>query len=44
MPNIIVRLVLAQVGKIDPVTVEQGAIIALKETIQASNDGPVKPP
>jgi hypothetical protein len=42
--DVVAGLVLAQVGKIDPVTVEQGAIIALKETIQASNDGPVKPP
>ena len=40
--DIIFRLVFAQVGKIDPVAVEQAAVVALQQAIQAADDLPVQ--
>ena len=40
--NIILRLIFPQVGEIHPVPIEQGAIIALQESIQAADDLPIE--
>ena len=40
--NIVFGLVFAQVGKVDPVAVEQAAIIALQQAIQPADDLPVE--
>ena len=40
--DIIFGLVFAQVGKVHPIAVEQAAVIALQQAIQAADDLPVE--
>jgi len=35
-------LVLAQVGEVDPVAVEQGPVVALQQAVEAADDLPVE--
>ncbi len=40
--DVVLGLVLAQIGKIDPVAVEQAAVVALQQAVQAADDLPVQ--
>ena len=40
--HIVMMLVFAQVGQIDPATAQQRAVVALKQAIQAADDLPVE--
>ena len=40
--DVVLGLVFAQVGKVDPVAVEQAAIIALQQAVQPADDLPVQ--
>jgi hypothetical protein len=40
--NVVSGLIFAQVGKVDPVAVEQAAVVALELAVQSANDVPVE--
>ena len=40
--DVVFGLVLAQIGKIHPVAVEQAAVIALQQAVQAADDLPIE--
>ena len=42
--DIVVILVFAQIGKIQPETAKQGLVIAMKQPVQATNHGPLQSP
>jgi hypothetical protein len=42
--DIIVILVFAQIGQIEPETTKQGLVIAVKQPVQATNHGPLQSP
>src|SRR5262245_6403480 len=42
--DIVVILVLAQIGQIQPETAKQSLVIAMKQPVQATNHGPLQSP
>ena len=42
--DIVVILVLTQIGQIEPETAKQGLVVAMKQPVQTTNDGPLQSP
>ena len=43
VPHIVVILILAQIGEIEPKAAKQCAVIAVQQTVQAADDRPLQP-
>ena len=42
--DVVVVLILAQIGEIEPVASEQRAVVAVQQSVEAANDRPLEPP